>query len=331
MDQPESAPELSALIPLKDEAANIAPLLATLKPVLAACCSSFEIIFVDDGSRDGTLEALRDAHAEDVRVKVMALSRNFGKEIAIAAGLDAARGKAVIILDADLQHPPSAIPAMVTLWRQGYENVFATRASRAEETRLKQFLTRRFYRMFEVLGETPLPAGAGDFRLLDRKAVMALRAMGERARFNKGLYSWIGFRSIGVPVTFGLRHSGRSKFSYRQLTRFAFDGLMSFSTLPLKVWTYVGTLISTGSVATALYFLARTMIFGADVPGFATLIVSVLFLAGVQLMSLGIMGEYVGRIFAEVKGRPLYLVSERLGLESDALRGPLPPLPTPMN
>lgn len=322
MDQSD-APELSALIPLMDEAANVAPLLAALKPVLEACSTSYEIIFIDDGSQDRTLEALRHAHAGDARVKVIALSRNFGKEIAIAAGLDSARGQAVIILDADMQHPPSAIPAMVAHWRQGYENVYATRASRDEETRLKRFLTERFYRIFELLGETLLPAGAGDFRLLDRKAVLALRSMSERARFNKGLYSWIGFRAIGVPVVFAQRHEGRSKFSYRKLTRFAFDGLMSFSTLPLKIWTYVGTLISTASVAAALYFLARTMIFGADVPGFATLIVSVLFLAGVQLMSLGIMGEYVGRIFAEVKGRPLYLVSERLGLEAE--RGPLPP------
>ncbi len=327
MDQP-SNPEVSAVIPLMDEAANVAPLLAALKPVLAACSASYEIIFIDDGSQDGTLATLRRAHDEDARIKVLALSRNFGKEIAIAAGLDAVKGRAAIILDADLQHPPSAIPAMVALWRQGYENVYAARASRAEESRLKRFLTKRFYHIFELLGETPLPHGAGDFRLLDHKAVLALRAMGERARFNKGLYSWIGFRSIGVPVVFEPRHEGRSKFSYRKLTRFAFDGLMSFSTLPLKVWTYVGTLISTASVATALYFLARTMIFGVDVPGFATLIVSLLFLAGVQLMSLGIMGEYVGRIFAEVKGRPLYLVSERLGLEAEPGRGPLPPKAT---
>jgi glycosyltransferase involved in cell wall biosynthesis len=208
-------------------------------------------------------------------------------------------------------------------WREGFENVYGQRVDRTADTALRRMLTMRFYKLFANFGETSLPPGAGDFRLLDRKAVNALRAMPERARFSKGLYAWIGFRSIGVPFEVQERAFGESKFSYRTLTRFALDGLMSFSTLPLKVWTYVGTLISIGALATAVYFIFTTITYGADVPGYASLIVSIMFFAGVQLMSLGILGEYIGRIFAEVKRRPLYLVGERIGVEGGD--SPMPP------
>jgi glycosyltransferase involved in cell wall biosynthesis len=189
---------------------------------------------------------------------------------------------------------------------------------RSADSALRRALTLRFYRLFASFGETSLPPGAGDFRLLDRQAVEALRAMPERARFSKGLYAWIGYRSVGVPFEVAERAFGASKFSYRKLTRFALDGLMSFSTLPLKVWTYVGTLISLAALAAAIYFLLRTATHGVDVPGYASLIVSIMFFAGVQLMSLGVLGEYIGRIFAEVKRRPLYLVAERVGVEEDS-------------
>lgn len=313
-------PELSIVVPVFNEAGNVGPLLARLKPVLESCSASFEVIFVDDGSSDATLEAVKAENARDERVRAVSFSRNFGKEIAIAAGLDHAAGKAVVIMDADLQHPPETIPAFVAKWREGWQNVYGQRTHRITDSALRRMLTQRFYRMFKAFGETQLPEGAGDFRLLDRRAVQALLTMRERARFSKGLYAWVGFKSIGVPFEVAERMHGESKYSYRKLTRFALDGLMSFSTLPLKVWTYVGLFISGFAFATALYFIVRTMLSGVDVPGYASLIVSVMFFAGVQLLSLGVLGEYIGRIFAEVKRRPLYIVAERVGaLDSGAL------------
>ena len=306
-------PELSVVIPVFDEADNIAPLLARLVPVLEACAASFEIIFVDDGSQDDTLERLRAHNAQDQRVTAVSFSRNFGKEIAIAAGLDAVQGRAAVIMDADLQHPPEAIPDFVRLWREGYKSVYGQRRDRDAESPLRRLLARRFYTFIDHFGEVRMPAGAGDFRLLDAQAVEALRGMGERARFSKGLFAWIGFKSIGVPFEVEARAAGATKFSYRKLTRFALDGLMSFSTLPLRIWTVIGLAVSAASFITALVFVTRTLVYGIDVPGFATLIVSILFFSGIQLMSLGILGEYIGRIFAEVKRRPLYLVAERIG------------------
>jgi glycosyltransferase involved in cell wall biosynthesis len=316
-EKPPVTPEISVVVPVFNEDENIGLLLKKLVPVLERSAASFEILFIDDGSRDATLSALRQAHAADARVKVVALSRNFGKEIAIAAGLDFARGNATIIMDADLQHPPEMIETFVARWREGYKNVYGQRIDRTADSRLRRLLTRRFYRVFHMFGETQLPEGAGDFRLLDRQAVTALRGMREKARFSKGLYAWIGFKSIGVPFEVADRVFGSSKFSYSKLTRFALDGLMSFSTLPLMVWTYVGTSISVVALATAVYFVGETILFGAAVPGFASLIVSVTFLAGIQLLSLGVLGEYIGRIFAEVKGRPLYLVDECFGIATE--------------
>ena len=305
--------ELTVIIPVLNEAENIAPLLARLVPILTRCVASYEVVFVDDGSTDATLAAIARAHDADPAVGAISLSRNFGKEVAIAAGLDHASGAASVIIDADLQHPPEMIEAFVARWREGYKNVYGQRVDRSDDSRLRRALTQRFYRIFGSVGETRLPEGAGDFRLLDAQAVAALRALRERARFNKGLYAWIGFKSVGVPFDVETRAFGQSKFSYRKLTRFALDGLMSFSTLPLMVWTYVGTIISVISMATAVYFVGATMVSGVDVPGFASLIVSVTFLAGIQLLSLGVLGEYIGRIFAEVKGRPLYIVERRVG------------------
>jgi len=315
--------ELSVVIPVFNESENIFVLLDELLPVLERCAASFEIIFVDDGSSDDTYAQLRKAHAKDKHIKALSLSRNFGKEIAIAAGLDCTRGAAVVIMDADLQHPPHMIETFVSHWRQGYQNVFGQRTHREHDSPLRRLLTQRFYKLFESFGEMSLPEGAGDFRLLDAKAVAALRTMREQARFSKGLYAWIGFKSIGVPFDVAPRAFGTSKFSYRKLTRFALDGLMSFSTMPLKVWSYVGTFISGMALATAIYFVGSTILFGVDVPGYASLIVSVTFLAGIQLLSLGILGEYIGRIFAEVKRRPLYLVGDALGLASRLADDPI--------
>lgn len=308
-----ASPELSVIIPVYNEGSNIAPLCQRVGPVLDRITQDWEIVFIDDGSTDETLNRIRAESAGDRRIGAVSFSRNFGKEIAIAAGLDHARGRAVVIMDADLQHPPEMIERFVERWREGYVMVYGQRTDRSDETRFKRSSAHMFYRLFRRFGETSLPEGAGDFRLIDRKGVDALKALGERARFSKGLYAWIGFRSIGVPFAVEERQSGASKWSFRKLFRFAFDGITSFTTVPLRVWTYVGGIVSIFSILTALYFTVRTLLFGTDLPGFPSLFVSVMFFSGVQLMSLGIIGEYVGRIFAEVKRRPLYVVAERLG------------------
>jgi glycosyltransferase involved in cell wall biosynthesis len=286
-------------------------LVARLVPALA-CVESFEIIFVDDGSSDDTVATLRDLNASDLRLRAISFSRNFGKEVAIAAGVDAARGRGAVIMDADLQHPPEAIGEFVAKWREGYQNIYGVRRSRDTDSPARRWLTDRFYHLFGAFGETELPKGAGDFRLLDRKALDALASLKERARFSKGLYAWIGFKSIGVPFEVAERHSGESKFSYRKLTRFAFDGMVSFTTAPLRAWTYIGTAIAAFALFNAVYYVLETLIWGVSAPGFASLIVSIMFFAGVQLISLGVLGEYIGRVFAEVKGRPLYIVAETI-------------------
>jgi glycosyltransferase involved in cell wall biosynthesis len=311
-------PELSVAIPVYNEAANLRSLVARLTPALENCCASFEVIFIDDGSSDGTLETLRELNAADPRLVALSFSRNFGKEVAIAAALDHARGRAVVIMDADLQHPPEAIEAFVAKWREGYKNVYGQRLDRATDTKMRGALTQIYYALLDQFGDVSLPHGAGDFRLLDRQAVDALLRMREHARFSKGLYAWIGFKSVGVPFMVEERGAGRSKFSYAKLMRFALDGLMSFSSIPLKVWTFVGIAISGFALTMAAYFFIRTALFGVDTPGFPSLIVSIAFFSGVQLLSLGVLGEYIARIFNEVKDRPLYLVEERLGIDEDA-------------
>src|SRR5580700_9020821 len=230
MTQAQGTFSLSVVVPVFNEAENIAPLLERLVPVLEKEARDFEIIFVDDGSSDGGMEEMRQLNARDQRLRAVSLSRNFGKEVAIAAGLDAAQGDAVIIMDADLQHPPEVIPEFVRLWREGHAVVYGQRRDRAYEGPLKRGFSRLFYEIFARLGETQLPEEAGDFRLFDRRAVEALRLLGERSRFSKGLYSWIGFKSIGVPFEVGERLHGKSRYSYRKLLHFAWDGFTSFST-----------------------------------------------------------------------------------------------------
>lgn len=313
----DAAPVLSIVIPVFNEGANVDLLVDRLLPVLDRIVSTWEIVFIDDGSRDDTLERIKAVHQRDHRMRAIAFSRNFGKEIAIAAGLDHAAGQAVVVMDADLQHPPELIETFVEKWREGYRMVYAQRTDRVADTRLRRAFSRAFYRLFDLFGETRLPEGAGDYRLLDRKAVDALRSMGERARFSKGLYAWIGFSSIGIPFNVEHRAHGSSKFNARTLFRFAFDGITSFSTLPLKLWTYVGVIISAVAMVTAAYFVIDTIFRGVDVPGYASLMVSVMFLSGVQLISLGVIGEYIGRIFAEVKRRPLYIVGDQVGFSDD--------------
>jgi glycosyltransferase involved in cell wall biosynthesis len=216
------------------------------------------------------------------------------------------------------------IETFVERWREGYDMVYGQRTDRSDETRVKRGFAHLFYRLFLRFGEIGLPEGAGDFRLIDRKGVDVLRTMGEKARFSKGLYAWIGFKGTGVPFVVEERRFGTSKWSFRKLFRFAFDGMAAFSTVPLRIWTYLGFLISFLSIATAIFFFIRTLLFGTDLPGFPSLIVSIMFFSGIQLMSLGIIGEYVGRIFAEVKRRPLYVVAERIGVAAEVSNNLVP-------
>ena len=311
----DAVPDISVVVPLFNESANLRPLAEALIAALKSCETTFETIFVDDGSTDESWETIRGLCDADARFRGLSFSRNFGKEIAIAAGLDHARGKAVIIMDADLQHPPEVIPLFIAKWREGYKNIYGQRINRRTDPQLRKFLTKLFYRLLDKFGDTSLPPGSCDFRLLDRQAVDALLMLRERARFNKGLYAWIGFRSCGVPFEMHERGSGSTKFGYAKLFSFALDGLMSFSALPLKVWTYIGLAVSGFALAMAGFFAIRTLMFGVDVPGYASLIVSIAFFAGMQLISLGVLGEYIARIFDEVKDRPLYLIAERAGGE----------------
>jgi len=307
---------LSVVVPVLNEARGLTHLLARLVPVLESSGESFEVLFVDDGSTDGTLEELRRLHAEDPRIRALSLSRNFGKEVAVAAGLKRASGAAVVLMDADLQHPPEVIPAFLAKWREGYDDVYGQRIDRTADSPLRRAFSNVYYRVFAVLSGTKLPENAGDFRLLSRRAVDAMNKLGERARFNKGLYAWIGFRSTGVPFDVPDRADGEgSRWRFRRLVRFAIDGIASFTTIPLRIWSVLGVLTSLVAFAYAAYFLLKTLIFGTDLKGFPTLIVSIMFFAGVQLLSLGIIGEYLGRIYEEVKARPLFLVAEEIGLD----------------
>jgi glycosyltransferase involved in cell wall biosynthesis len=313
-------PLISIVVPVLNEAENIPALVSRLTPILDTLEARWEIVFVDDGSTDSTLAAIKALHDQDPRFVAISFSRNFGKEIAIAAGLRYARGDAAIIMDADLQHPPEMVRAFVAHWRSGYQVVYGQRRNREADRPVRRLLSGAFYRLFNALARTDIPKNAGDFRLLDRRAIEAMNALNETSRFNKGLFSWIGFRSIGVPYTVAARTHGTSKWNFARLLRFALDGLTSFSTLPLRIWSLIGLAISFTAFAYALVFLVRTLLFGVDVPGFPSLIISVMFFAGVQLISLGVLGEYLGRVYEQVKARPLFIVAEEVGIarhESD--------------
>ncbi len=310
-----TAPLLSVVVPMRNEARNIDPLLARLVPAIEATGLRWEIVAVDDGSTDDTFAILRAMRQRCPQLRAISLSRNFGKEIALAAGLRHARGDAVVTIDADLQYPPETIPAMVRLWREGNPVVYGRRERRDRQSWLQRRLTRAFYGLFRWIGNIELDSAGGDFCLLDRRVVNALTDMPERSRFTRGLISWAGFRSTSVPVVVDDRREGRSQWRFLALMGLAVDAITSFGTLPLRIWTWMGSLIALGALGFGAYIFVKTLIFGIDVPGYPSLIVGIAFLAGVQLIGLGVIGEYVGRVFTEVKSRPLYLVQESVGFE----------------
>lgn len=310
---PLAVPSIDIVICFHNEEEVVELLFARLRTVLDECAISWRVICVNDGSTDRTLDLLMRQHEQDARVKIIDLSRNFGKEQALTAGLDASDADAVICMDADLQDPPETIKDFIACWRQGYEVVYGVRARRDRDTLLKRATADLFYRAFNMLSSSGIPRNAGDFRLLDRKAVMALRELHERNRFMKGLFNWVGFKRIGVDYHREVRIAGRTKWNYWRLWNFALDGITSFTTLPLRVWVYVGVVTALAAFVYASFLVVRTLILGVDVPGYASLMVAILFLGGIQLLSLGILGEYVGRLYNEAKGRPLYLVRHRIG------------------
>jgi len=268
-----------------------------------------EYVIVNDGSRDRTLALLLERMRRDARLRIIDLTRNFGKEAAMTVGLEHARGDAVVLIDADLQDPPELIGEFVARWREGYDNVYGARISRRLDSVLKRATAWGFYAIFNRISNVRIPRDAGDFRLLDRRAVDALLALPERNRFMKGLFAWVGFRQIGVPFERQRRVGGTTSWNYWKLWNFAVDGMTSFSDAPLRLAGLVGSAISGFGLLYALYLVIRTMVYGIDVPGYASLMVAILFLGGVQLLCLGVLGEYIGRLYIEAKGRPLYLVS----------------------
>ena len=305
---------ISIVVPVFNEEASVDALIPRLFGLLEKKEGlTGEVICVDDGSRDGSWDKLVAWRTRYPSLTLVSLSRNFGKEIAIAAGLDIAEGNAVILMDSDLQHPPEVIPEFLAKWREGFDIAYGVRKNRDADGILRRTFTRNFYRLFNKVSNTPITPDAGDFRLMDRKVVEAIRRMRERSRFMKGIYSWVGFKCVAVEFDVVERKHGKSSFSPSRLFTLAFDGFLSFSTVPLRFAMYAGALIALASIAMGTYYMVRTLLFGIDVPGFASLIVSTLALSGFTMLQLGLMGLYLGRIYDEVKARPLYLVREIVG------------------
>ncbi len=300
---------VSLVIPFFNEAGNIAALPAALWPVLESIPGiAWEAVCVDDGSSDSTLAELVALTSADRRFRVLELSRNFGKEAALTAGLDAARGDAVIPMDADLQDPPEVIVRMIEAWRGGAEVVLARRRDRSADGLFKRKTAAWFYRLHNRLSDTKIPENVGDFRLLDRAVVEALKRLPERQRFMKGLFAWLGFRTRVIDYVRAPRGAGQSKFSGIRLWQLALEGFTSFSTVPLKIWTYIGAAGALGTFAYAVFIVLYTLLHGRGVPGYASLLVAVLFFGSLQLLSIGLLGEYIGRIYIETKRRPIYLI-----------------------
>ncbi|MBV9700909.1 MAG: glycosyltransferase family 2 protein [Candidatus Eremiobacteraeota bacterium] len=312
----ESArPVLSIAVPLYNEADNVGPLLDRLAIVAERLRAQFEIevVLVNDGSSDGTLQAIRSEMQRRSSIVLVNLSRNFGHQLAATAGLEIARGDAIVLMDGDLQDPPELIETFVQKWREGYDVVYAVRRSRRGESRFKLVTARAFYRVIKRLTKVSIPLDAGDFRLMSRRVVEALRRSPERHRFLRGMVSWVGFNQTAVEYDRDVRHAGTTKYPVTKMLRFAMDGITSFSDIPLRFASYFGFAVS------AIAFVYALVVIGFKLfslkppgytPGWASTIVAVLFLGGVQLMSLGILGEYLGRVYDEVKGRPLYLISD---------------------
>jgi glycosyltransferase involved in cell wall biosynthesis len=301
---------LGVVVPAYNESAGLRDFHARLAAVFDELDMGCTVLYVDDGSRDDTWAVMESLRAGDARVATLKLSRNFGKELAMTAGLDAIDADAVVVIDADLQDPPELIAQFVTAWREGCDVVYGTRASRAGESGVKKFTSAAFYRVMERLSHTPVPRDTGDFRLLSRRALDALKQVRERQRFMKGLFAWVGYRQRAIVYERDPRFAGSSKFNYWRLWNFAIEGITSFSTAPLRLATYVGLLTAFAAFVFGVFVFVKAVFYGDVVRGYPTLLLVILFLGGVQLMALGTIGEYLGRLYMEVKQRPLYLIDE---------------------
>jgi glycosyltransferase involved in cell wall biosynthesis len=315
---PEPTKQLfSVVIPCHNESENLVLFIPKICEQLDILFNNYEILIINDGSSDNTREialSFNNSH-----IHYIEFSRNFGKEAAIMAGLDKAAGDAVLLIDADFQHPINKITEMVDLWKSGYQMIYCVIVNRASEGVLKRLGTKLFY-SFMSTSEVIIPENAGDFRLLDRKVVDALKNLPEKNRFMKGLYAWVGFKSVALPFEPRLRNAGNSSFNFKKLTRLALSGLTSFTTLPLQLWVIVGTIISILSLMYGVYLAISTFFYGNLVSGWPTLAVAIMLFSGIQLLSIGVLGEYIGRIFAEVKNRPLYIISdEKTTVDKDGL------------
>ncbi len=304
---------VSVIIPIYDEEESLPTLAERLSSTLESTGESWEVIFINDGSTDDSKEIIRRLHERDPRFKSVAFSRNFGHQVAISCGLDYARGRAVIAMDGDLQDPPELLPDLLTRWRDGYEVVYAVRQERKENI-FKRVAYKGFYWLMKKISYLDIPLDSGDFSLMDRKVVDLLRDMPERNRFIRGLRSWVGFRQTGYEYERGARYAGRSKYDLARLMRLAFDGLVSYSFVPLRLVSNVGLFVSVSALVFMVYLLVSRLSGDQIIQGWTSTVVIVLFLGGIQLLALGIIGEYLGRVFEEVKGRPRYVVGEVVGL-----------------
>lgn len=305
---------VSCVVPVYNEEQLIIRFLAELQTQLAALTQHFEIIVVDDGSKDNTVANLL-AIPKNKHLKLLGLSRNFGKEVALTAGIEHSSGEVVILIDADFQHPLEMLSIFLAKWAQGYDMVYGTRKDRGDESYFKRNFARLFYWLMKKITKIDLPSNAGDFRLMDKKIVSALKQFPERTRFMKGLYAWVGFKKIAVPFAVNDRAAGKSSWGFARLTELAITGITSFSDIPLRFWSFVGFLISSIAFFYAIFIVADTLINGTDLPGFPTLVVAIMFFGGIQLLSIGILGEYIARIFTEVKQRPRYLLQFKEGFD----------------
>lgn len=303
-------PVLSVIVPAYNEQEVLAEFHGRTSDVLRETGYLYEIVYVNDGSSDATLSILRQLSDDDKHVALIDLSRNFGKEIAMSAGLDYATGDAIVIIDADLQDPPELIPDLIDKWRDGFDVVYAKRMVREGETWVKKVTAHLFYRIIQRMTNVQIPEDTGDFRLMSRRAVDSMKQLPERHRFMKGLYAWIGYPQTAVEYQREPRLAGQTKFNYWKLWNFALEGITSFTIAPLKLATYIGFLTAVGAFLFGLFIFAKTMILGGDLPGYPSLMVVILFLGGIQLISIGFIGEYVGRTYVEAKQRPLYIVNE---------------------
>jgi glycosyltransferase involved in cell wall biosynthesis len=305
-------PLISIIVPVYNEEEVLTEFHETVDKALLNIPVDLEIVYINDGSSDNTLAIMHNLRASDNRITLIDLSRHFGKEIALSAGLNKAAGDAVVIIDADLQDPPGLIPVLIKEWQNGYDVVYARRSRRDGESFMKKATARAFHRLVQHVSKVTIPEDTGDFRILSRRAVNALNTFKEQHRFMKGLFAWIGFKQKAVYYNRDSRRAGNSKWSYWRLWNFALDGITSFTIAPLKISTYLGTITALSAFGYGIYMVIETLLHGNAVPGYPSLIVIILMLGGIQLVAIGILGEYLGRIFNETKQRPLYFINEYL-------------------